>query len=206
MIHLSPRWGYVGSLVHWWLIYGVGTKTLWARRPRPYETVASHLQKGIISDENSGGVTYMLLVLFLSDAYPQEDTQLNLPEGAVKRFGKGSIRGGSVFSGRGAPCCYGSIGIWLYDTTTYRAVALLAGKTGAINSVAFSPDGVTLASGSNDNKVWLWDVRTGEPKAKHHREYRYDRNRCRVQPMARRTGDWGLDSAACSIRREYACP
>jgi WD40 repeat protein len=33
-----------------------------------------------------------------------------------------------------------------------------------VNSVAFSPDGLTLASGSMDNTIKLWDVATGELK------------------------------------------
>ncbi len=38
----------------------------------------------------------------------------------------------------------------------------LKGHTGFVVSVAFSPDGKTLASGSHDHTVKLWDVRTGK--------------------------------------------
>src|SRR5262249_58242566 len=34
-------------------------------------------------------------------------------------------------------------------------------NSGIVYSVAFSPDGKTLASGSGDNRVRLWDVNTG---------------------------------------------
>ncbi len=37
------------------------------------------------------------------------------------------------------------------------------GHTASVSSVAFSPDGKTLASGSYDWAVSVWDVATGEP-------------------------------------------
>jgi WD40 repeat protein len=41
-------------------------------------------------------------------------------------------------------------------------VATLLGHENTIRSIAFSPDGAWLASGSEDNAVRLWEVRTGK--------------------------------------------
>ena len=38
----------------------------------------------------------------------------------------------------------------------------LTGHSHSVNSVAYSPDGQTLASGSNDNTIKLWNVNTGK--------------------------------------------
>ena len=95
----------------------------------------------------------MLLALSLQTAFAQEDTQMNLPDGAIVRLGKGSVEEilYSPDGSRLAVC--GSIGIWLYDTATYRNVALLDGYTGGDNRAVFSPDGTTLASGGDDTTV-----------------------------------------------------
>ena len=103
----------------------------------------------------------ILLTLFSFNIFAQDYTQWGLPDGAKMRLGKGWIYE-IKYSPDGSRLAVAStIGIWLYDTTTYQEVALLAGHTSEVNSVAFSPDGGTIASGSSDDTIRLWDARTG---------------------------------------------
>ena len=110
-------------------------------------------------------ITLTLLLttaLLLPPATAEEDvTQWELPEGATLRLGKGRAHE-LAYSPDGALLAVASsIGVWLYDAQTYQERALLTGHTDEVSSVVFSPDGRTLASGSWDNTIRLWDVATG---------------------------------------------
>ena len=52
----------------------------------------------------------------------------------------------------------------LWDADTGQPVGQpLTGHTDTVTSVAFSPDGTRIVSGSADNTVRLWDAATGQP-------------------------------------------
>ena len=120
-----------------------------------------------------------LFTLFSIDTFAADYMRWGLPEGAKARLGKGRISGNIAYSPDGTRLAVGSsIGIWLYDTATFQVensprlhrdrqngeVALLTEHTDKVLSVAFSPDGNTIATGRYDGTIRLWDTETEEPK------------------------------------------
>jgi len=55
----------------------------------------------------------------------------------------------------------GSCDIVTVSAITGSQIAVLSGHTGWVRSLAFSLDGISLVSGSDDKTVKLWDVQTG---------------------------------------------
>ena len=84
--------------------------------------------------------------------------QLELPEAAKARFGKGGINA-IQFSPDGTQLAVGTdIGVWLYDMGTGAEKFLFAGMC---QSLAFSPDGRFLANGGGKfpgQELQLWEI------------------------------------------------
>lgn len=115
-------------------------------------------------------MSIFIFLRYQSHTFAQNTSRWGLPEGAIARFGKGTVVGigysaidrGIVYSPDGTRLAVASTpGIWLYDTATYQPVALLSKHTDRVVSIAFSPDGSTLVSGSLGGTIRFWDAYTG---------------------------------------------
>ncbi len=98
-----------------------------------------------------------ILFTFLSNGFGKDITQIGLPEHAKSRIGIGNAYDVSYSPDGTLLAVASTIGIWLYETETYKPLTLLRGHTASVLNVEFSTDGKTLASGSHDHTIRIWD-------------------------------------------------
>ncbi len=84
-----------------------------------------------------------------------------LPEGAIARLGRGSIRD-MAFSPDGQYFVVASaIGLWLYEFPTLSPITLWDTERGMTNSVTFSPDNRRIVTHTCAGELKIWDFERG---------------------------------------------
>ena len=100
-------------------------------------------------------ILLLTTVLFLPSGSAQNYIRRYLPEGAIARFGKGTLNDYVYFPDGNRLAVLSSIGIWIYDVRTGEELDLLTEPF--TDNMRLSPDGKTLAAAS-DGSVYLWDM------------------------------------------------
>ena len=103
-----------------------------------------------------------IIGLLSNESHAQDSTQWQLPEGAKMRLGKGKINDVKFSRDGDLLAVATNIGIWVYDAHVGSEMVLLNDKPKNIRTIAFSPDGKTLATGSwsREGAIQLWDIDT----------------------------------------------
>ena len=91
----------------------------------------------------------------------EDVTTWALPEGAIARLGRGSVRD-IAFSPNGQYLAVASaIGLWLYEFPTLSPIALWDTERGMTDSVVFSPDSRRIVTHTFVEDVKVWDIESG---------------------------------------------
>lgn len=108
----------------------------------------------------------VISTLYLPLNHAQDYTEWELPEGAIARLGKGrinqlqySLDGTLLFAAT-------TIGVWIYDTETYKERALLTNKNRGVEKILFDPAGKTMVSKEDRYNSTFWDINSHIPQKK----------------------------------------
>ncbi len=105
-------------------------------------------------------MTLFITLTFTSNTLAKNYTKWDLPENAIARIGKGWTNEFSYSPDGTKLAVAGSFGIWIYDAQTGEELDLYFDSKTSYISVSFSPDGKTLAGGSHDKTIRLWNTDT----------------------------------------------
>jgi WD40 repeat protein len=140
----------------------IGETALWnARTGEKLRGLGSNAIDAVFLNDGKTVVTqecdsrFPSLLRFLDSGNGQEARSLKLG-GTIGFFGHAISQDGSLIATAGQGIAPPTI--QLRDATSGTLLTSLRGHTESINAFAFSPDGKTLASGSSDCTILLWDV------------------------------------------------
>ena len=122
-----------------------------------------HILRNITTQKHT--IKYILILVMIAITVHVEaaDNSVELPDGVEARLGKGRIFS-MQYSDDGTRLALAtSMGVWIYDTVTYKEVYLLKGHDRRPAQIlAFSTDGKMLATAAMFGTVNFWDTDTGE--------------------------------------------
>ena len=81
-----------------------------------------------------------------------------LPDGAISRFGHGSVMAMAVSPDGTYLAAATKIGLWWYELATMQPVALWDRERGMLGAIAISHDGRLAATGNWDGVIKVWDI------------------------------------------------
>jgi len=81
-----------------------------------------------------------------------------LPDGAISRFGHGSVMAMAVSPDGTYLAAATKIGLWWYELATMQPVALWDRERGMLGAIAISHDGRLAATGNWDGVIKVWDL------------------------------------------------
>ncbi len=84
-----------------------------------------------------------------------------LPDGAMARLGRGSVRALAVSPDGSLLAVATKIGLWWYHLATMSPLALWETERGMVSTVSFSADGQWVATGNDDGIVKVWALAEG---------------------------------------------
>ena len=91
----------------------------------------------------------------------EDVTAWSLPEGAIARLGRGSVRDMAFSPGGQYFAVASAIGLWLYELPTLSAIALWDTERGMTSGVTFSPDSLRIVTHTFVGNLKIWDIERG---------------------------------------------
>lgn len=87
-----------------------------------------------------------------------DTTTWALPKGAIARLGRGTVMDIAFSPDSEFLAVATKIGVWHYELTSMKPIALWETERGMVSTISFSPNGQQIITGDADGVVKIWDM------------------------------------------------